>query len=225
MPFKHLEEVKTILAASIPLPTQVKTIRKTTAYLTPTYFPIPNTYLDYQDLKPASVKSQPSPLPSPNQFIKAWQEKKIWVVNKNISSAKISQSDNVYQSQNVYNSCYVFNSKDIIFSRQLGSCQRLIASYNNDSCTSSIRLSDSLNSSYCFEVSWSNKVSHSMFIHNGYNLYECFFCQNLYSKKYCIANIQFSPTDYFKLKKQIITYLAKDNWSNLIPLISPARRR
>ena len=218
-PFTSLDQIKNQLATHIPLPTPVITIDHTTAYTTPTYFHTPSIFVDFATLNPTTPQSPPSILPSPDSLIQHWLKNYHYVVNKNINSVHVTASDNVYKSRQVYNSCYIFNSQDILFCRQIGSSQKLIASYNNDTCTNSIRLSDSLNCSYCFNVSWSNKVSRCLFVHNGYNLFECLFCFNLYSKKYCIANIQFTPEQYYTLKNQILQKLATNNWQLLLKLL------
>ncbi len=217
-PFQNLPSVKVTLARGIPLPKKVIT-GQGPAYTTPTYFPTPNKYLNFSTFQAAVPTPAPPASPSIAHLINLWLKNTTWAANKNLNSVDVAKSDNVYRSQGVYNSSYIFNSRNIVFSQQLLACQNLIASHHNDACSNSIRISDSVNSSYCFNVSWSSKIARSLFIHNSSNLYECMFCQNLRSRRYCIANIQFSPEQYFTLKKQIIGYLSQDNWTPLFQLL------
>ncbi|NOY14624.1 MAG: hypothetical protein GXP43_00195 [bacterium] len=220
-PFASINQLKNLLAKSIPLPYPVaSSLSGKTTFITPAYFPTPKKFIGLEEIKPKKpATAPPEAKPSPESLIQTWLKNYLYVSSKIVSSNQVAESDNIYYSVGVYNSCYLFKSQNIVCCRQLGQCQNLIASYNNEGCTNSIRLSESLNSSYCFEVSWSNKISRSFFIHNSYDLYECLFCYHLSSKKYCIANIQFPREQYFNLKDQIITYLSQNNWQNLEKII------
>ena len=58
-------------------------------------------------------------------------------------------------------------------------------------------------------VNWSGKVANSLFIQNCYDMYECMFCSHLAGKRYCVANMQLSEEDYFRVKKIVIGWLIK----------------
>ena len=85
----------------------------------------------------------------------------------------------------------------------------MLASRDNSSCTLGIRVKEGIFCSSSFEVSWSNKISKSMFVHDSFDLYECLFCSHLRSKKYCIANMQFEKEEYDKTKKMVIDWILK----------------
>ena len=140
-------------------------------------------------------------------ILKAWDEINYQTGEKYINSTNVSESDGIYTSNNVYQSVSVFDSKDIVFSYELIDCSYMTASRDNASCTLGIRVKESIYCSSSFEVSWSNKVSKSMFIHDGYDLYECLFCSHIRSKKFCIANMQFEKDEYFRLKKEVIRWI------------------
>lgn len=140
-------------------------------------------------------------------ILKAWDEINYQTAEKYVNSIHVLESDGIYTSNNVYQSVSIFDSKNIVFSYKLVDCNYMVASRDNSSCTLGIRVRDSVYCSSNFEVSWSNKVSKSMFIHDGYDLYECLFCSHIRSKKFCIANVQFEQEEYFRLKKEVIQWV------------------
>lgn len=147
------------------------------------------------------------PIKSMSDILKAWDEINYQTGEKYINSSDVLASDGIYNSNNVYQSVSVFDSKNIVFSYKLFDSNYMLASRDNNSCTLGIRVRESIYCSSDFEVSWSNKVSKSMFIHDGYDLYECLFCSHIRSKKYCIANIQFGKEEYFRLKKEVVNWI------------------
>jgi len=147
------------------------------------------------------------PINSINDVLKYWQEINYVTGEKYINSKEVFQSDGVYNSAFVYQSVSVFDSKNIIFGYKIFNCNYMLASRDNSSCTLGIRVKESIYCSSCFEVSWSSKVSKSMFIHDSFDLYECLFCSHLRSKRYCVANMQFEKEEYFKIKKMVIDWV------------------
>lgn len=139
--------------------------------------------------------------------LKYWQEINYITGEKYINSKDVAESDGVYNSAFVYQSVSVFDSKNILFSYKIFDCNYMMASRDNSSCTLGIRVKESIYCSSSFEISWSNKVSKSMFIHDCFDLYECLFCSHLRSKKYCIANMQFDKKEYLKIKKIVIDWV------------------
>ena len=149
------------------------------------------------------------PLNSIADVFKSWREINYITGEKYISSKEVAESDGVYNSIAVYGSVSIFDSKNIIFSYKIFDSNYLLASRDDSSCTLGLRVKESIYCSSCFEVSWSNKVSKSMFIHDSFDLYECLFCSHLRSKKYCIANMQFEKEEYLKIKKMVIDWIIK----------------
>lgn len=154
------------------------------------------------------MKKKKSPT-SMDDILKAWEEINYITGEKYINSKDVAQSDSIYNSSSVYHSVSIFDSKNIIFSYKIFDCNYMLASRDNSSCTLGIRMKESIFCSSGFEISWSNKVSKSMFIHDGFDLYECIFCSHLRSRKYCIANMQFEKDEYFKLKRMITDWILK----------------
>ena len=149
------------------------------------------------------------PLNSIADVLKSWREINYITGEKYISSKEVAESDGIYNSIAVYGSVSIFDSKNIIFSYKIFDSNYLLASRDDSSCTLGLRVKESIYCSSCFEVSWSNKVSKSMFIHDSFDLYECLFCSHLRSKKYCIANMQFEKEEYLKIKKTVIDWILK----------------
>lgn len=150
-------------------------------------------------------------LNSIEDILKAWEEVNYLTGEKYINSKDVAESDGIYNSASIYHSVSIFDSKNIVFSYKIFDSNYMLASRDNSSCTLGIRMKESIFCSSGFEISWSNKVSKSMYIHDGFDLYECLFCSHLRSKKYCIANMQFDKEEYFKLKKLIIEWILTDD--------------
>lgn len=148
-------------------------------------------------------------LNSIEDVLRAWQEVNILTGEKYINSQEVAESDNIYNSSQVFHSVSIFDSKNIIFGYKLIDCSHMLASRDNSSSNLCIRAKDSIYCSSSFEVSWSNKVSNSMFVHDCFDVYECLFSSHLRSKKYCIANMQFEKEEYFRIKKMVIEWVMK----------------
>ncbi len=147
------------------------------------------------------------PTSSMKELLKYWQEINYITGEKYINSRDAAESDGIYNSAFVYKCVSIFDSRNIIFSYKIFDCNYMLASRDNSSCTLGIRIKESVYCSSCFELSWSNKVSKSMFIHDCFDLYECLFCSHLRSKKYCIANMQFEKEEYLKIKKMVVDWV------------------
>lgn len=150
------------------------------------------------------------PFKSVDGILKSWEEINFLTGEKYINSKEVTESDGIYNSASVYRSLSIFDSKNIVFSYKIFDCNYMFASRDNSSCTLGIRMKEGIFCSSGFEISWSNKVSKSMFIHDCFDLYECLFCSHIRSRKYCIANMQFDKEDYFRLKKLVIDWILKD---------------
>lgn len=140
-------------------------------------------------------------------ILEAWKEINYQTGEKYISSKEVSESDGIYNSSSVFRSVSIFDSRNIILSYKIFDSNYMLACRDDSSCTIGIRIKESIYCSSSFEVSWSNKVSKSMYIHDCFDIYECLFCSHLRSKKYCIANMQFEKEEYFRFKKLVIGWI------------------
>lgn len=152
----------------------------------------------------------PQKINSLEDIFHAWTKINYEVGDKYIDSTNITASNNIFNSDSVYQSASIFNSKNIIFGYNQVNCDSMLASRDNESCTMGVRIKESSLCSSSFEISWSQRISKSMFIHDGVDLYECMFCSHIRSKKYCIANMQFEKEEYFRLKKLVIEWILSD---------------
>lgn len=149
------------------------------------------------------------PFKSIDEILESWEEINYLTGEKYISSKEVAESDGIYNSAHVYKSVSVFDSQNTIFCYKIFDCNYMLASRDNSSCNLGIRMKESIFCSSGFEISWSNKVSKSMYIHDCFDVYECLFCSHVRSKKYCIANMQFDKEEYFKLKKLVIEWILR----------------
>src|SRR3989338_1711155 len=146
---------------------------------------------------------------SMSDILTLWKEINYITGEKYINSKEISESDGIHNSISVYHSVSIFDSKNVVYSYKIFNSNYMLGSRDSSSCTLGIRMKESIYCSSSFEVSWSNKVSKSMFIHDCFDLYECLFCSHLRSKKYCISNMQFEKEEYLRIKKIVIDWILK----------------
>ena len=142
-------------------------------------------------------------LESVEEVLKKWTDINPIVASRQINSVEVEESDGVYNSRGVYASSSIFDSKYIVGSRKLFDCGYMVGCRDNSACSIGVGVKESIYCSRCWEVSWSNKVSRSAFVHDCYDVSECLFCSHLRSKKYCVANIQLEKEEYFKVKEMV----------------------
>lgn len=140
---------------------------------------------------------------SMKEVLKKWTEINYVVASRQVNSVEIEESDGVYNSRGVYASSSIFDSKYIMGSRKLFDCGYLVGCRDDTACLVGAGVRESIYCSKCWEVSWSNKVSRSAFVHDCYDISECLFCSHLRSKKYCVANIQLDKEEYLKIKEMV----------------------
>ena len=51
------------------------------------------------------------------------------------------------------------------------------------------------------------EIANSFFIQDCSDLHECMFCSHISSKRFCIANMQFTEKEYYEIKKLIIEWI------------------
>lgn len=141
------------------------------------------------------------------QLLKIWKKVNYTTTERVYDSVNVAKSDPIYRSENVYMCTDCRGCRDILFSDGCGNCQGIIASQRSADCTYCLRVDDSNSCSNSYNVICSAKISNSFFIQDCNNLYECMFCSHISSKRYCIANMEFSKEEYLEIKKQIISWI------------------
>jgi hypothetical protein len=147
------------------------------------------------------------PLSTIEDLLAAWADTNYTTSERYVESINASESDNVYNSENVFRSLDVHESKNIAYCDGAWNCEYVTASQRSNTSVYSIRLEDSKECSNSFNVIWSGKIANSMFIQDCWDMYECLFCSHMESKKFCIANMQFTEEEYRKLKKLVIEWV------------------
>jgi len=140
-------------------------------------------------------------------ILAAWEEINYTATERYLDSTNVAESDNIYESENIYRSQDINRSKNIIFSDGVMDSESIVAGQRSNSSTYCARLEDSRECSNSFGVSWSKKVVNSFFIHDCGDIYESMFCSHVTSKKFCIANMQFSEEEYLKLKDMVVRWI------------------
>lgn len=142
------------------------------------------------------------------EVLQAWSEINFTTTERQIESLNVSESDCVYNSENVYRSQDVNQSKNILFSDSIQpGCEYIAAGQRSVRSNFCIRLDDSQNCSNSFSVSWSNKVTNSLFINDCFDLSDCMFCYNIASKRFCIANMQYEEAEYKRIRDQVVRWI------------------
>lgn len=141
------------------------------------------------------------------EIIAAWEEVNYMTSNRLSDSINAAKCDTVYRSENIYQSTNCFDGKYFIYCNSCSDSEYLIASRRSANSNFCIRLDDSINSSNSFSVNYSNKIINSFFIQDCFDLQDCMFCSHLSSKRFCIANMQFSEQEYHEIKPQIVKWI------------------
>ncbi len=205
-----LEEIERKFAFDIPLPSKVKcdlSGKDTWIFSSEKSFKIAGQKAVAERFKKDEWVMQKRPVKSMEDILKYWKEINYLTAEKQINSKDVACSDGVYNSLEVYKSVSVFDSKKLVFCYKIVNSQFMLASRDSFGCSFGVRVNDSIYCSSSFEVSWSNKVSRSLFIHDSYDLYECMFCSHLRSKRYFIANMPFEKEEYFRIKKMVVEWV------------------
>lgn len=206
------EQLRTLLTGGIPQPTPMKcAISGKDIFV---YDPQPQHQIISEESYLAQSKidgwmREAKPLSTIEDVFGVFKDVAYMTAEKAPNSQQVAQSDSVTASSNVFGSSLIGNSKNILFSHNNFFSNYLIASRGNSSCNFGIRMFDSVYCSSSFEVRWSNKVAKSFFINDASDLFECMFCYGIRSKKYCIANRQYSQEDYMKIKAIVVEWILK----------------
>lgn len=147
------------------------------------------------------------PVSTLEDIIAIWETINYTTTERVYDSLNVSESDTIYNCQNIHRSSDCSASKNLIFCDSCGNSEYLIASQRSGTCSFCIRTDDSKDCSNSYNVICSNKISNSFFIQDCFDLYECMFCSHIANKKYCIANMQFTESEYFIIKKNIIKWI------------------
>ncbi len=135
-----------------------------------------------------------------------WDEIAYFASEKMLDSSDTAECDDIYRSTSVYHSAKIHDSQKVVFSENLRNCKLVVAGHYSDTTTSSLRFSNCEHMSASFSCVWSGHASRCMYLNNCIDMYECLFCSNLRSKKYCIANMQFTKEEYMPIKQQVINW-------------------
>lgn len=142
-----------------------------------------------------------------SELLTIWQTINLTTTERVYDSINVVKSDTIYNCENIYQSTDCRFSNNLIFCDSCGNSSFLMASKRSNTCNFSIRCDDSKNCNNCYNIICSNQISNSFFIQDCSNLYECMFCSHIASKKFCIANMQFSESEYYIIKKQIMSWI------------------
>lgn len=145
-----------------------------------------------------------------DDVLSAWNEVNFQSAEKAMTSTNVEKSDSVMGSSDVYYSSLIGNSKNIYFSYNNFNCTHLAASRGNNSCSLGVRMMESVYCSSGFAVNFSNKCAKCLCVNDCFDLYDCLFCYNLASKRYCIANMQYEKAEYLKIREMVVKWILEN---------------
>ncbi len=162
----------------------------------------------HSELKPADFWDRPKqPINSIEDILKYWSETNYMATERYLDSLNVDKSDDVRHSENVYRSQNIESSKNIIFTDGSTNAEFLAASQRSQSSNFCIRLEDSGETSNSFSVSWSTKISNSLFIQDCANMQDSMFCSHLNSKRFYIANMQYEEAEYRQIRDMVVRWI------------------
>ena len=141
------------------------------------------------------------------ELINTWEDINTITTERCYNSTYVSKSDTIYDSENIFRSTDCRKCKNMIFSDGCGDCEGVIASQRTGNSINCIRVDDSTACSNSYNVICSAKIVNSYFIQDCNNLYECMFCSHISSRRFCIANMQFTEQEYYEIKKVIVDWI------------------
>lgn len=147
------------------------------------------------------------PLNTIEDILTAWQETNLMATERQIESTEVYESDNVYNSQMVFRSQDVHYCKSVAFCDSVNHSEFTAASQRSHGNTYSLRVEDSKECTNSFNVIWSGKIANSLFIQDCFDMSDCMFCSHMASKRFCIANMQFTEEEYKKIRKMVVEWI------------------
>lgn len=204
-----LEEVMQKFAFDVKLPQQV--FDSTNGQPTWAQSTNPSKFITFQNAlnTPEGHYSNrpPKKLNSMEDILAAWNEINEMATERVIDSINVAESDCVYGSENIYRSQNINRSKNVLFSDTITDAEFILASQRSEASTFCIRVEDSGKCSNSFNIQWCNSIVNCFFISDANTLQDCMFCSHLNNKRFCVANMQFSEEEYYRLRDMVVRWI------------------
>ena len=185
---------------------------------------------DYLFNKPASKQeieeAKREFLSSPEKFKQAIKKFRKLIEQKAIhkymsgDNFEDCSGDALYNCKNVYDSFYIYDGDNVV--RTYRSVGGLKDSFDNYGTSTDELVYECLNvdktqgARFCFNGENNANYDYSI---ECYNVKDCFGCNGLRKKQYCILNKQYEKAEYFKLKEKIIEHMKKtEEWGEFFPM-------
>lgn len=147
------------------------------------------------------------PINNLEELLAKWNAINYTTTERQIDSLNVAESDDIISSENVYRSSGVQRSKNVLFSEDIHDSEFIVGGQRCGSNNFCIRVKDSGECSNSFEVSWSTRITNCMFIHDAADMQDSMFCTNIKGKRFCIANMQFTEEEYYKLREEVVRWI------------------
>lgn len=163
------------------------------------------------------------PLDNFEEVLGVWRDIGAVLGEKSLDSQDTLESDNIFASNAIFRSSYIIASKQILFSESLVQCEYVVAGSQSTMSQFCTRVFSSKECTNSFEVSYCAKVRNSFFVHDCADVSDSLFCAHIRSKRFCIANMQFTEEEYRKLKDIILRDVVKKLHAGELPSLLPGR--
>lgn len=208
-----LSELRTKFASSLQLPELVPD--STTGEPTYSILPSAAQYITCANSEKRSdtngwILTDKSPTSDIDQLEKIWHDINSITTERVFNSENVHASDPIYNCTNIYSSTNCGDSHYLIYCSGTFRSRYALASKRSDTLNYCINVDDSNSCTNSYQVICSSKISNSLFIQDCGNLHECIWCSHIANQEYCIANIQFSQSEYYELKPKIIDRILRD---------------
>ncbi len=204
-----LEQVKEKFAFDIRLPHEVK--ESATGEQTWAQSDTPTKFMKIDKIwqkDPAEWMQPDRTFNSVEDVLDAWNKINAMPTERMIDSLNVGRSDNVYFSENVFHSQDISHSKNVVYCDGVNrGCEYVLACQRSHQLSYCMRVEDGHSCSNSFSVIWSDNIVNSFFINDSRYLQDCMFCSHLMNKQYCVANVQLTKEEYFRVKDIVIRWV------------------
>ena len=176
----------------------------------PTYSAMPNakSYIPADNVRRREDwLLPPRKFQSIDEILTTWQSINLTTTERVNDCENVTASDPIYNSTNVYASTNCGGCDHILFCDGTYDSNYSVACRRSTDLNYCLRVDDSAACTNSYNVICSGQVSNSYFIQDANHLHECMFCSHLEHRNFCIANVQFTETEYFLLKAEIIKWI------------------
>ena len=168
----------------------------------------PTKFIKMENARTGETGMRPTqPISDLQELFARWEEVNYFTTDRLIDSINVAESDNIQFSENVYRSQDIRRSKNILFSDGMQDCEFIVGGRGVGDNTFCIRIEDAGVCANSFSISYSTRITNSMFMHDCVDMQDSMFCTNMKNGQYCIANMQFEKEEYERIRLMVVQWV------------------